>query len=817
VVRGVDGDRSAIDSRLPMIQFGPKIALVRFQSDHAPDEPLNALFIAHTGELHNAVAGTASWVGSFPVNPNTKAIWPSGTSVAAFKQGPDQLTVLYVEPDTRQLYAQWRGRGQDKWGGPAPSLAAHPTAPRGASLAIAGQGPNKWFVVFADDNGNLHSVTVEGGDVWKNLQRLTPSVDGFAEAGGNVVAIQQAPGLVSAMFSAKPSRHVHVCWRETGAAAWSGPAPIHSVQPHTPPGAGMAAACLRGDRWWVFFVDDAGTLTVTRVVGREPWQAPEAVSANNTAPPGALVAAIDQTDWLINAFVVGWDGALHLFWRGQDDRHWSGPHKLTPPGFAPPGAAVTAAKQADDLTVVVFAAIDGRPHICWVVGTGTWQGPARISWSRVIAPDVPATAAGQHAASVFEPTPANVSASHVSGSTFRLAQLTGPCTLNPLDQWGAHGVDLGANTDHKASPRDPGRLFIFSGDVTLKEYVRDPDLSPPWDGDLVAYSDATAIRSGGFSLRVVSDLVRAEPPAHGLKSVYHPFTVERLGVLGTNETPTGAFSYDDRAYVFVVAGGTAPVSYLTSSNRPDQPVAFALHFKFSSTKFWQVAPAVVQNADHPGLPAQTGDGLVMIGHGGYPESMHLAWMPLERGRFPDRAQMLFYAGASPSERGHQFRWSPLEDDAVQLFPSLPPGYTAVSLAWLSGPQRWILLYSLAKGPNDANPSRCARGAIVARVAASLMSWSGEIVLFDPNRNPLGTGVHWNPDKTWAYGPFLLNRFTQWYPASSRVRIRYLLSLFDPYQIQLMESQIYLDGVPFWRRFLQFVRVSVVGRLCRKFW
>jgi hypothetical protein len=278
------------------LQFGPKIALVRFQSEHAPDEPLNALFVAHTGELHNAVAGADSWVGSFPTEPHTQPIWPVGTSLAAFRQGPDQLTVLYVEPNTRQLHARWRVRGQNNWSGPSPILAAHPPALPGASLAIADQESNKWFVVFADENGNLHSASVEGGDVWKNLQRLTPSVDSFAEAGGNVVAIQQAPGLVSALFAAKSSRQVHVCWREAGAAAWSGPAPIHSVQPHTSPGAGMAAARLPGDRWWVFFVDDTGTLTVTRVTNREPWQAPEAISAPNAAPPGALVAAIDQTE-----------------------------------------------------------------------------------------------------------------------------------------------------------------------------------------------------------------------------------------------------------------------------------------------------------------------------------------------------------------------------------------------------------------------------------------------------------------------------------------------------------------------------------------
>jgi hypothetical protein len=486
---------------------------------------------------------------------------------------------------------------------------------------------------------------------------------------------------------------------------------------------------------------------------------------------------------------------------------------LTPDKFARPGAAVTAAKQNDNVTVVVVTAGDGRPHICWAVDTGDWQGPARISWSRVITPDVPDAPVGQHPTSVYGPTPEHVTGSHVSGSTLRLAQLTGPGTLNPLDQWGAGGgVDLGANTDHKASPRAAGRLYIFAGDVRLNEHVRDPDISPPWDGDLVAYTDETALRPGGFSFRVVSNLVRLPPPAQGFTSVFHPFSVERLGPLGTEETPTGAFSYAGRAYVFFFAGGAGPVSYLASSDRPDQLATFALHFKFSSIRFWQVAPVVVRNADHPGLPTQTGDGLVMIGHGGYPESVYLAWMPLAPGHLPDPAQILFYAGAVPEERGHRFTWSPREDQATPLF-TPPRGYTAVSLAWLPEPGCWILLYSRAKPPKDPNPERSARGPIVARVAASLMRWSDEIVLFDPKRDTLGADFIWSDDKSWAYGAFIVKRFTRWGPARSRVRIRYFLSLFEPYQIQLMESQIHLPDVPFWRRFVQmFIQLLSRGVL-----
>jgi hypothetical protein len=775
-----------------VIEFGPKIALVRFTSQYAPevDEPLNALFVANGGLLHNSVAGLTSWTGSYALWPLMPPTWPAGAGVAAFTQRPDQLSVLSVGRDG-QLHVRWRARDATDWGGPTHIVPAHSPAPPGASVAVVYEPPETWFALFADNQGQIHSAQVVGGAPWQSPEALTGV--GATAPGGGIVGIQQAPGVTSVLFSAAQTEFVHVCWRVAGQTGWRGPAPIHAMQSRTPAGAGMAATQFSGDDWFVVFVGTDGRLRSARVHGAgEPWHSPEDVSAAGIAPPGAPVAAIDQADWLINAFVVDWNGVLRLYWRGRDDRTWSGPIGLTPAGFARPGASVSAAKQADDVTVVAVSAIDGRPHICWVVGTGKWQGPARISWSRVTTPYVVDAPVGDTSKTVFARPPTPVRGSYVPGTAARIAQLTGDGTRNPLHRWGALGVDLGANTEHSAGPHDPGRLFIFSGDVTLYPFVADPDISPPWDADLVAYTDATTIDPDGFSLEVVSDVGRG-PAGGALGRIYHPFAVDRLGVLGTNETPTGAFSYDGRAYVFIVAGGVGPVSYLASSDRPDQIATFRLEFKFSASKFWQVAPWVVRNADHPGLPTTVGDGVVMIGQGaGDPppiEGMHLAWMPLQPGRPPNRADMLFYAGGSPA-RG--IDWSPREQDAVKLFQPPPPGYTAVSLAWLQEPQRWILLYSLA-APPDAPPSRRnSHGSIVARVADSLVAWSDEIVVFSPNRDLANSSFPWNDQKSWAYGAFLLPRFVVWIPTTQRVKIRYLLSVFEPYQIQLMEAQITLD-------------------------
>ncbi len=50
---------------------------------------------------------------------------------------------------------------------------------------------------------------------------------------------------------------------------------------------------------------------------------------------------------------------------------------------------------------------------------------------------------------------------------------------------------------------------------------------------------------------------------------------------------------------------------------------------------------------------------------------------------------------------------------------------------------------------------------------------------------------------WAYGPFILNRFTQWNPDTRELDFYYLMSTGRPYQVQLMQSRLGFGdfGVP----------------------
>lgn len=260
---------------------------------------------------------------------------------------------------------------------------------------------------------------------------------------------------------------------------------------------------------------------------------------------------------------------------------------------------------------------------------------------------------------------------------------------------------------------------------------------------------------------------------------------------------------------------------LTKSIDPTAAEAFDPVFPFStfeegSSRFFQVAPWVVQNAEFSGLfPSSTGDGLVLMGQGGPANSVHVAWMPLTKGHDPDPSTIRYYCGP-----GGQQTWSPKEADARTLFSTI--GYTSLSLAWIAEAKRWLLLYTLASpgaiplhnlpaDPVQHNPN----GPIVARLGTTPWDWSDEIVVFDPLRdNALGKFMHrpgddlntvapvlppeaeraYGGEPSYAYGPFLLNRYTTWRPAASDLTIYYLLSTYRPYQVQLMRSHFHVPRV-----------------------
>jgi hypothetical protein len=390
-------------------------------------------------------------------------------------------------------------------------------------------------------------------------------------------------------------------------------------------------------------------------------------------------------------------------------------------------------------------------------------------------------------------------AEYLPGSTKRIAQVTGDydpqglAHVNNTVPWGVNGVDLGANTEHD------GKLFFFFGDVPKTQHPR-PGVpsSPAHDADLVAYTTDVSPEPNGIHLIPV---LRSD-------GLFDPFQLRpQIGSppfpLLTNQTPTGAFSYNGRAYVFAVENhdpNVLPygfwVSYLSSSCEPTRSGVFDIHSRVSQgnkARFLQVAPWVVKNAEIPGLPSSQGDGLIMIGHAGLQVS--LAWMPLVPGRHPDPNQIQYWLGdpVGPPDGDTRMRrtsaWSPpgnqsLHEELAKPLFHTQYGWTSLSVGRIKENGLWILLSQKGFSPT-VNPD----GPIVARVAATPweLSQADEVILFDPRRDdPQGQFLHFGG---FAYGAYLLNRYTRWHAGEQIVTLWYLMSTFSPYQVQLMRSQI----------------------------
>jgi hypothetical protein len=237
---------------------------------------------------------------------------------------------------------------------------------------------------------------------------------------------------------------------------------------------------------------------------------------------------------------------------------------------------------------------------------------------------------------------------------------------------------------------------------------------------------------------------------------------------------------------------------------------------------WPTA-VVVDNARHPRLPQTAGQGLLIFSFASVRDKagIRLAWMPLRGGGAPHLQDTQYFAGLSPDREP---RWSP-DADAADVLVTVDSHYTHMSAIWLEGPQRWILLYSLAYDDAehpDKGPSSQYTRPIVARVGTTLWNWSDMVPVFEPLKKnaageyAYGSYMHnYQADPTrphddinrrpppsqagkehdsWAYGPFIIDRFTRptWDPEKRELDLYYLLSFSSPYQVQLMSTRLRVD-------------------------
>jgi hypothetical protein len=371
--------------------------------------------------------------------------------------------------------------------------------------------------------------------------------------------------------------------------------------------------------------------------------------------------------------------------------------------------------------------------------------------------------------------------------------------VKPIDKgWGefrtvrlpytASGTDLGANTLHN------GNLYVFFGDY-----------GPDFDKPICLIPNVPPVAFDRSVLAAIGDFLPFEyrirvnpsdPPRH----------------IGQNQTPNGAFSYDGHCYVLPVYDVNPPdVPYGSISviTRSADPLASAGVFDqiagFDIGTLGQIAPVVVQSDELSGLPpTDAPQALIMIGQSsGYAEFgdppgtsyIRLAWMPLRPGAVPNTDEIRFLSGFNPELPSQPPVWDFEPWNALRLI-KLPFWWSSVSLGRIPPTGQWILLYQKALGPNDPPPPYAFNAhGIFARIGSTPWEWSEEFEIFNPDRDGAwATGLMDDRLRSFAYGAFLLQPFTEWDPLNQSVTIYYLMSTGSPYQAVVMRSTIKVPPV-----------------------
>ena len=400
--------------------------------------------------------------------------------------------------------------------------------------------------------------------------------------------------------------------------------------------------------------------------------------------------------------------------------------------------------------------------------------------------------------------------------TERVCQLTGSPdpegkpTINDCDAAGIAGADLGIPVDHDTGD---GRLHFFFGDTFVSDRVDDF----PSNGDCMASTDATEAGPDGPTLNFLYHLEDGEPVPHAL---YIPNVS-----LGVYEVPTGGFSHDGKLYVFASTDHyTDPVPRTVGIGRNEDymgrsVLAFATDWtvgfdlvpgyddisnhqeeKDGRFKFINIAACKIRNQDWKHLPDNAlpgGEGLFLLGSGRYHTSRPcLAYVPLPAGQHPVFTEWRYFAGFdaitpgtgpcgtprwSKEQRDAWFLWddSPFyKDQNGQVHPENIGVVGELSLAFIPQLGLWVALYDnhLRSAPYPWGP------------------WSDPLVTFDffrDHKNPNNpTKPGWLGPGDFAYGPYIVPRFTEYEPATGVATLYYAMSM-GVHHSMLMRTRVRL--------------------------
>ena len=348
--------------------------------------------------------------------------------------------------------------------------------------------------------------------------------------------------------------------------------------------------------------------------------------------------------------------------------------------------------------------------------------------------------------------------SQITGETDR--QLNMPTDNRTESRFGLRGVDLGASFEHK------GQLVFLFGD-TWPVGPNTPDR--PVDGDAIAFSRDRNPDDG-----LTLDFVTAADGKY--KAVDIPGVA-----LGGFEVPNGGFSAGGHMYGFYTTDhkfeSRGVVMGRCVLGRSDDGRVWKKIYDFSSDKFINVSPEVVDAAKVPGLPTSKGMGLVMWASSKeYRRSSPcLAFVPLDK--VEDHSAIRYWDGAA---------WKENEADSKPLFTHDQVG--ELSVAWCAQLGKWLMLY------NSGQP----RGILMRTADQPTGPWTEPTVLFDPKQGygkfmHIGNGTDRmnDPGREKEYGgeyaPYMIPRFFK--KTAQGATIYFVMSTWNPYAVVLMKAEL----------------------------
>jgi hypothetical protein len=259
---------------------------------------------------------------------------------------------------------------------------------------------------------------------------------------------------------------------------------------------------------------------------------------------------------------------------------------------------------------------------------------------------------------------------YIRSSTQKICQVTGDYDRERRQQtknltesrYGVSGTDLGFSFEHQ------GKTVFLFGDTHGRAKF--------YGADSIAFStDISLDQCLNLKFNTGTDNNFLPPHVPGVS-------------LGYFEVPSSGFSANGKMYVFFMTDHPRPESpgraVLATSD--DDARTFSPVYDASQSKFINLSPVVVNNADIPGLPMSQGQGVLLWGSGQYRRSdPYLAYVPLNS--VEDRRAWRFFSGL---DNGLP-RWSENEADAVPLFDHPCVGEFSVQRNPFLN--KWVMLYN----------------------------------------------------------------------------------------------------------------------------